>query len=344
MNEFQLPVVLVIMFSYIISFSINKFLLNFKNFVPNKSQNQEIRLSNLKIPTFGGLAMSIAFLISIRLLGKADFDILQIAIYAVLITFIGFVDDLYNLNWKLKLFLQFIAIGTPVFVLNIYLNVEGLINIYLNNSLNLITTIIWILLIVNSLNFLDNMDGLAATTATMIALSLVLLSYLTDQYKLTDISLVLIGSMLGFLYFNLPKARLYMGDSGSLFLGYCLGFISVLFTWNKSIESSWVFQIQPVILFFTIPLLDFTTVVISRLKAGKSPMTGGTDHISHRLLKKGYSDKTVLLIFVIVSFMILGITLCILYLNETLSFLFLLIYFVLVLTSLIYFLKLPILE
>ena len=344
MNEFQLPVVLVIMFSYIISFSINKFLLNFKNFVPNKSQNQEIRLSNLKIPTFGGLAMSIAFLISIRLLGKADFDILQIAIYAVLITFIGFVDDLYNLNWKLKLFLQFIAIGTPVFVLNIYLNVEGLINIYLNNSLNLITTIIWILLIVNSLNFLDNMDGLAATTATMIALSLVLLSYLTDQYKLTDISLVLIGSMLGFLYFNLPKARLYMGDSGSLFLGYCLGFISVLFTWNKSIESSWVFQIQPVILFFTIPLLDFTTVVISRLKAGKSPMTGGTDHISHRLLKKGYSDKTVLLIFVIVSVMILGITLCILYLNETLSFLFLLIYFVLVLTSLIYFLKLPILE
>ena len=135
-----------------------------------------------------------------------------------------------------------------------------------------------------------------------------------------------------------------MGDSGSLFLGYCLGFISVLFTWNKSIESSWIFQIQPVILFFTIPLLDFTTVVISRLKAGKSPMTGGTDHISHRLLKKGYSDKTVLLIFVIVSFLILGITLCILYLKETLSFLFLLIYFVLVLTSLIYFLKLPILE
>ena len=344
MNEFQFPVVLVIIFSIIISLVINKFLLNFKNFVPNESQNQEIRLSNLKIPTFGGLAMSIAFLISIRLLGKADFDIFQIAIYAVLITFIGFIDDLYNLNWKLKLFLQFIAIGTPVFVLNIYLNVEGLININLNNSLNLVTTIIWILLIVNSLNFLDNMDGLAATTATMIALSLVLLSYLTDQYKLTDISLVLIGSMLGFLYFNLPKARLYMGDSGSLFLGYCLGFLSVLFTWNKSIESSWVFQIQPVILFFTIPLLDFTTVVISRLKAGKSPMTGGTDHISHRLLKKGYSDKTVLLIFVIVSFLILGITLCILYLSATLSFLFLLIYFVLVLTSLIYFLKLPILD
>ena len=344
MNEFQLPVVLVIIFSFIVSLLINKFLLNFKNLVPDKSKNQEIRLSSLKIPAYGGIAMSIAFLISSRLLGRADFDVTQIAIYAVLITFIGFIDDLYNLNWKLKLFLQFITIGTPIFVLNIYLNVEGLININLNNSLNLIATIIWILLIVNSLNFLDNMDGLAATTATMIALSLVLLSYLTNQYKLTDISLVLIGSMLGFLYFNLPKARLYMGDSGSLFLGYCLGFISVLFTWNKNIETSWVFQIQPVILFFTIPLLDFTTVVISRLQSGKSPMTGGTDHISHRLLKKGYSDKSVLIIFVIVSLLILGITLGILYLNETLSLIFLFIYFGSVLASLVYFLKLPILE
>ena len=76
MNEFQFPVVLVIIFSIIISLLINKFFLNFKNFVPNESQNQEIRLSNLKIPTFGGIAMSIAFLISIRLLGKADFDIM----------------------------------------------------------------------------------------------------------------------------------------------------------------------------------------------------------------------------------------------------------------------------
>ncbi|MDC3065106.1 hypothetical protein OA077_01045 [Acidimicrobiaceae bacterium] len=135
-----------------------------------------------------------------------------------------------------------------------------------------------------------------------------------------------------------------MGDSGSLFLGYCLGFISVLFTWNKNIETSWVFQIQPVILFFTIPLLDFITVVISRLQSGKSPMTGGTDHISHRLLKKGYSDKSVLIIFVIVSLLILGITLGILYLNETLSLIFLFIYFGSVLASLVYFLKLPILE
>ena len=103
MNEFQLPVVLVIIFSFIVSLSINKFLLNFKNLVPDKSKNQEIRLSSLKIPAYGGIAMSIAFLIS------SDYLVEQILMFSnsnirCLITFIGFIDDLYNLNWKLKLF------------------------------------------------------------------------------------------------------------------------------------------------------------------------------------------------------------------------------------------------
>ena len=340
MNELQLPIFIVFILALIISLFLNKISLNFKNFSKKDNQNNQKRLSNLKVPTYGGISMSLAFLVSTRLLGKADFEIIQIAIYAVVITFIGFIDDRYNLNWKIKLLFQLVAVSTPIYLLNIYLNVEQIIGINLSNILNLFFTVIWILLIVNSLNFLDNMDGLAATTATMIAISLGVLSYITSQYKLTDISIVLVGSMLGFLYFNFPKAKLYMGDSGSLFLGYCLGFISILFSWNKNIESSWIFQIQPVILFFTIPLLDLMTVVISRIKDSKSPMTGGTDHISHRLLKKGYTDSQVLLIFVFFSLMILALTMGILYLNEIISSILLIIYFISVFFSLIYFLRL----
>ena len=340
MNELQLPIFLVFILALLISLFLNKISLNFKNFSKKDNQDNQKRLSNLKVPTYGGISMSLAFLVSTRLLGKADFEIIQIAIYAVVITFIGFIDDRYNLNWKIKLLFQLVAVSTPIYLLNIYLNVEQLIGINLSNILNLFFTVIWILLIVNSLNFLDNMDGLAATTATMIAISLGVLSYITSQYKLTDISIVLVGSMLGFLYFNFPKAKLYMGDSGSLFLGYCLGFISILFSWNKNIESSWIFQIQPVILFFTIPLLDLMTVVISRIKDSKSPMTGGTDHISHRLLKKGYTDSQVLLIFVFFSLMILALTMGILYLNEIISSILLIIYFISVFISLIYFLRL----
>ena len=343
MNEFQLPIFAVFILAFIISMLLNKLSLNFKYFSKQDIANQK-RLSSLKIPTYGGISMSLAFLVSTRLLGKADFEIIQIAIYAVVITFIGIVDDRYNLIWKVKLLLQLVAVSTPIYLLDIYLNVEQLFGINLNNFLNLFSTVVWILLIVNSLNFLDNMDGLAATIASMIAISMAILSFITDQYKLTDLSIVLIASMLGFLYFNIPKAKIYMGDSGSLFLGYCLGFISILFSWNSDMESSWIFQIQPVILFFTIPIIDFLTVTISRIKSGNSPMTGGTDHISHRLLKKGFTNNQVLFIFVLLSLIILIITLGIIYLNKIISLIFLFIYIFLVITSLIYFLNLEILD
>jgi len=344
MSEFQLPVFLVFIISLLISLVLNKYSLNFKKYFNHEKKDSEVRLSNLKVPTFGGISMSIAFLLSTRLLGKVDTEIKQIAFYAVFITFIGFIDDKYNLNWKLKLSLQFFAVSMPIYLLDLFLNVEKLIGINFNNNLNLLFTIIWIILLVNSLNFLDNMDGLAATTATMIAVSLAILSFITNQYKLTDISIILIASMLGFLFYNLPDAKLYMGDSGSLFIGYCLGFISVLFSWNSNIESSWIFQIQPVILFFTIPIIDFVTVVISRIKEGKSPMTGGTDHISHRLLKKGFSNVQVLIIFVIMSLIVLFVTMGILFLNQTLSYIFLIVYGFLVFVTLIYFLKLETLD
>ena len=344
MNEFQLPIFFVFIIGLFTSLALNKYSLNFKQYFKQEKNDSEIRLSNVKVPTFGGISMSVAFLVSTRLLGKVDTEIMQIAFYAVFITLIGFLDDKYNLNWKLKLLLQFFAVSMPIYILNLYLNIEMLLGINFDNNLNLLVTIIWIILLVNSLNFLDNMDGLAATTATMIAVSLAILSFITNQYKLTDISIVLIASMLGFLFYNLPDAKLYMGDSGSLFIGYCLGFISVLFSWNSNIESSWIFQIQPVILFFTIPIIDFITVVISRVKEGKSPMTGGTDHISHRLLRKGYSDVQVLVIFVIMSLIVMLVTMGILYLNQMLSYLFLIIYGVLVFSALVYFHNLEILD
>ena len=343
MNEFQLPIFAVFILAFIISIILNKLSLNFKYFSKQDIVNQK-RLSSLKIPTYGGISMSLAFLVSTRLLGKADFEIIQIAIYAVVITFIGFIDDKYNLIWKVKLLLQLVAVSTPIYLLDIYLNVEQLFGVNFNNFLNLFSTVVWILLIVNSLNFLDNMDGLAATIASMIAISMAILSFITDQYKLTDLSIVLIASMLGFLYFNIPKAKIYMGDSGSLFLGYCLGFISILFSWNSEMESSWIFQIQPVILFFTIPIIDFLTVTISRINSGNSPMTGGTDHISHRLLKKGFTNNQVLFIFVLLSLIILIITLGIIYLNKIISLIFLFIYIFLVIASLIYFLNLETLD
>ncbi len=340
MSEFQLPVISVFFISLSLSYALSRFSLKLKNNTSRKNNENEIRLSNLKISTYGGIAMSISFFVSTRFLGKADFEIIQIAFYALLITLIGYFDDKYNLNWKLKLLFQIFSVATPVYFLKIYLSIENFLGINFNNYLDLVITTLWVVLLVNALNFLDNMDGLAATTAVMILIFLAVLSYITQQYKLTDITIVLIGSVVGFLFFNLPPAKLYMGDSGSLFLGYCLGFISILFTWNATISTSWAFQIQPVILFFTIPILDFATVFISRLNKGVSPMTGGTDHISHRLLNKGYSTLGVLTIFISISLFIFSIALGIIFFNQLVSVILLFFYFATVLILLLFFLNL----
>jgi UDP-GlcNAc:undecaprenyl-phosphate GlcNAc-1-phosphate transferase len=114
-------------------------------------------------------------------------------------------------------------------------------------------------------------------------------------------------AILGFLLLNFPPAKIYMGDSGSLFIGFVLGFISILFDWNPEGSQILYSSFAPVFLFFTIPLLDFTTVFIHRIKSNISPTTGGTDHISHRLMHSGLSTRKVLLIFMVINLVIFSL-------------------------------------
>ena len=156
----------------------------------------------------------------------------------------------------------------------------------------------------NSINFIDNMDGFASTNSAFICLAIALLAFIYNQNYLADISFILLFCLLAFSLFNLPPAKIYMGDSGSLFIGYILGFISILFDWNPGGESYIYSSIAPVFLFFTIPLLDFSTVFVYRIKNNISPATGGTDHISHRMLNQGNSVWKILIIFSLINIFI----------------------------------------
>ena len=153
--------------------------------------------------------------------------------------------------------------------------------------------------------------------------------FLSNQNYLADISLVLLFSISGFFILNFPPAKIYMGDSGSLFIGFVLGFISILFDWSPVNQNILYYSFTPVLLFFSIPLLDFATVFTFRIKNKISPTTGGTDHISHRLLKAGNTVKRVLGIFVIINIMIFSLlSLSIIY--NQFSLFFLILYMVLV--------------
>jgi UDP-N-acetylmuramyl pentapeptide phosphotransferase/UDP-N-acetylglucosamine-1-phosphate transferase len=141
------------------------------------------------------------------------------------------------------------------------------------------------------------MDGLAAVVAGSICLQIAFLSNYLNQYKLTDIALLLFATIIGFFIFNYPPAKLYLGDSGSLFIGYCLGFLSIIFNWTPANDTIYTSFLNPILLFFAIPLLDFVIVISQRIKSGVSPTTGGTDHISHRFLAAGFTEKKVLTLF-----------------------------------------------
>ena len=145
-----------------------------KNFVPKKRKNEE-RLSSKYVPPFGGIACSIAFLISTRLLGQAESNFLYIGFFAVAISIVGLLDDLYNFRWYIKFIFQIIIVYIPLYNLNIFINFESLIGIEFNNSLNYIVSTIWIMLIMNAINFIDNMDGLAVVVSSAICIQLSLI-------------------------------------------------------------------------------------------------------------------------------------------------------------------------
>lgn len=299
MKNFQIPVSQAFIIALFLSIIFNYLSLKFsKNFVFHKNKNEK-RLSNNLISPFGGIACSLAFLLSTRLIGKAGEDFILIGLFAFIISFLGIIDDIYNLKWFIKLFFQIILVLYPIFYLNLFLNVESFFGIDLNNYLNYIFSVLWIITIINSINFIDNMDGLAAVVSGTICLQVAFLSNYLNQYKLTDISVLLFATIIGFFIFNYPPAKLYLGDSGSLFIGYCLGFISIVFNWTPTNDTIYTSFLNPMLLFFTIPLLDFIIVISHRIKSGISPTTGGTDHISHRLLAKGFSEARVLSLFIL---------------------------------------------
>ncbi len=337
LSDFQVSIYTASATAFIISsilcFSIIKYN---KNFI-TKSNNQK-RLNTLNIVPLGGVAMAISFFISVRLLGEADSNIVSISVFALAISILGVVDDFLNLNWKLKIIFQFLFVGLPIYLLNQTINFEIFLGVDFSGRLNLIFTILWIIILMNSLNFIDNMDGFAALNSSFICLALTVLSFVYNQNYLADISFILLFTILAFTIFNFPPARIYMGDSGSLFIGFIFGFISILFDWNPTGESYLYSSIAPVFLFFTIPLLDFSTVFVYRIKNQISPATGGTDHISHRLLNQGYSVKSILLMFSVLNiFIFVLITLTILF--EFLSVIIFAIYLVLIIILFINFQK-----
>lgn len=204
---------------------------------------------------------------------------------AIVMGLVGLWDDLKSLNPLPRFIGQSVAGLVIAIILILNDNVGNPTGI---TVLDAAITILWIVGICNSINFFDNLDGGAAGTVAITAISLTYLAITGDQYFIAALSIVVAGSTLGFLIWNRAPARIYMGDAGALFLGLLIATLTVRF--KPSTDNSVTSFAIPVLL-LAIPILDTTVAVFSRLRRKVSPFQGGKDHLSHRLIRAGLSRK-----------------------------------------------------
>ena len=312
MSEIQLLIIGITLFiSFGFSIVINKLLLRFSTNLGmrNLKRNEEIRWSSIRKPALGGISFFICFLISFALIGimpheatgiePFNISLLGIAGASTLGFLIGLADDAYNTNPLVKLFGQ-ITCAFILIVTGIVLHVSS------TESVNFIFTIVWVIGMMNSINMLDNMDGVSTSISISIILGMITCEMYSGNLDIiyTILLVGVMGGLLGFLVYNWNPSSMYMGDTGSMFLGVLLAASSIWFIWSERDVYGGTFQVRQFVipmLIFIIPLIDTTTVTIRRLMKKQSPFVGGKDHITHHLVYLGLKEKTVALILLGIS-------------------------------------------
>ena len=207
---------------------------------------------------------------------------------------VGLVDDRYGLRPYQKLILQVAAV-LPLIIVNIRIVMFVPIPV-----IGVILTVLWVVLLTNSFNLLDNMDGLCSGVAAIILCVLAFVSYRSGELFMVAIFLALAGSVLGFLRYNFYPARLFMGDGGSLFIGYMIGALTILSTYYHQGVPTGLPVLMPLII-LGVPIFDTVTVVLIRLKNGKPILQGDTNHFSHRLVSIGMTQAAAVVFIYLVT-------------------------------------------
>ena len=240
------------------------------------------------IPLLGGLAIYAAFLVTLIIFGN-QFNLTQLVsifLGATLMSFMGLWDDRRALPAWVKLLGQVLAAG-------VLLLSDVTISLFEWPILNWGATLLWVVGITNAMNLLDNMDGLSAGVAAIAAGYILLLAAGSGQYLVGGLAAALLGACIGFLFYNLNPAQIFMGDSGSLFIGFLLAALGIKLRFPANV--TFVTWMVPVMV-LGMPIADTALVFISRLRRGRNPLTTpGKDHISHRLVRLGHTPREAVL-------------------------------------------------
>ena len=204
---------------------------------------------------------------------------------ALFLGIIGLIDDLRNLpTWP-----RFLAQSTAgIFTAILLITTNTVGNPTGSKFFDAAITVFWIVGICNSINFFDNLDGGASGTVAISSLALFILAFNCNQFLIAALAVVIAGSTFGFLLWNKSPARIYMGDAGALFLGTLIASLAIRLKPELDLTAA---SLATPFLLLAVPILDTSVAVTSRIARGVSPLQGGQDHLSHRLMRLGFSKK-----------------------------------------------------
>lgn len=249
------------------------------------------KVQDQSIPLLGGLAIIAGMLLAVTLAfyvyyGRIPRPVAGVLIASGIVAGVGLIDDRLQLPAWVKLTGQLCgSIILIYFGIHVQLQVPMVVNYAI--------TIFWLAGISNAINFLDNMDGLSAGISAVAASFILLLAIVEGQFLVAALAAAMLGSCLGFLRYNFYPAEIYMGDAGSLFLGFMLAVLAMQLRFPEN--SNLVTWMVPVFI-LGLPVFDMVLVVISRVRRGESPNTPGHDHVSHRLVSRSFSQRESVLI------------------------------------------------
>lgn len=248
---------------------------------------REDRWHKKETALFGGIAIFLSFLIPYLLFTNLTIETIGIILCGVFVFGFGLFDDNFHIKPHTKLIGQIVIASLLVtFGVGIKIIPYQLVAVPL--------TIFWVVAIMNAFNLLDNMDGLSGGIAVIVSGILALYAFLNGSAEIRLPALILIGSLLGFLRYNFSPAKIFMGDSGSMFIGFMLATMTLQGNWQESTHLAMIVAIP--FLTLAVPLFDTTFVALTRRSTAHKVFQGGKDHLSHRMVVLGLSEKGAVLV------------------------------------------------
>lgn len=250
------------------------------------------RMHDHPIPRLGGLAVFLGFLLSVLLFVDITRQVRGILLGSVIIVIIGVIDDIVSVKYWVKLLFQ-IAAAVVAILHGVVIDVLSNPNLFSENLfltlgwISIPITIIWIVGITNSVNLIDGLDGLSVGVSAIASLTMLVISLLVSESNVAVILAALVGACLGFIPYNLNPAKIFVGDTGALLLGYVLATVSIMGMFKVYALIS--FAVPFIVL--ALPIFDTVFAFFRRILKGQNPMKPDRGHLHHRLIDMGLSQK-----------------------------------------------------